>query len=204
MSSIILAGGRGTRLGREKISLVLAGQNLLEWQAARLSTLGGEVILVLAQEQEIPPDSLPTGVRPVHDLYPGKGPLAGIYAGLRESADRLAVVVACDMPFLNVELLRYMMSLAPGFDAVVLRPRGRIEPLHAVYSKDCLGAIEVILSEAKPSVGRLVERVKTRFVEDEEIARFDPDGLSWFNINTPKDLRQAEAFMAVERKRVQR
>lgn len=202
MSSIILAGGRGTRLGREKISLVIAGQPLLERLAARLSTLGGEVILVLAQDQQMPTRPLPAGVRAVHDLHPDKGPLGGIYAGLRESADRYAAVVACDMPFLNVELLRYMMGLASGFDAVVLRPHGRIEPLHAVYAKDCLGSIETILGEPKPRVGRLVERVKARFVEDEEIARFDPERLSWFNINTPEDLRRAEALMAAEQKKV--
>jgi len=198
MSSIILAGGRGKRLGREKVSLVIGGQSLLERIVARLRKLGGEMILVLAYDQKNPFDPLPPEVRAVHDRYPGKGPLGGIYTGLEESRDPYAATVACDMPFLNTGLLRYMMSLAPEFDAVVLRPGGRIEPLHAVYSKGCLGAIEGILAEEKPRVGRLVEEVRTRFVEDEEIARFDPEGLSWFNINTPQDLERAEALVARE------
>ncbi|MBT9148923.1 MAG: putative molybdenum cofactor guanylyltransferase [Dehalococcoidia bacterium] len=195
MSSIILAGGHSSRLGQDKCSLVLAGEELLQRLIVCLSQLGGEIILVLAQGQGKRFLSYPRNVKIAADLHPGKGPLAGIYSGLKLSRDPHSVVVACDMPFLNIKLLRYMRGLAPGFDVVIPRVGDLLEPLHAVYSRSCLGVMKRMLGDSNFKVSNLLKMVKVRYVEESEIASFDPGHLSLFNINTPADLQRAQQIV---------
>jgi molybdopterin-guanine dinucleotide biosynthesis protein A len=129
------------------------------------------------------------------DFYPGKGALGGIYTGLVNSNTVYSLVVGCDMPFLNRNLLRYLVSLAPNFDVVVPRTDGMLQPLHAVYSKSCLHPIERLLHEGSLGILQLFNLVKTRYVDKDEIAKFDPEHLSFFNINTQGDLEKAKALM---------
>ncbi len=129
------------------------------------------------------------------DLYPGRGVLGGIYSGLTSANSLYSLVVGCDMPFLNSDLLRYLIQLAPKFDAVVPKIGGMIEPLHAVYSKDCLRAIEELLGQGRLMVSQLFSLVSTRYVDKDEIARFDPECLSFFNVNTQSDLKKARDLM---------
>jgi len=127
----------------------------------------------------------------VTDIYPGKGPLGGIYTGLATSDSVHNLVVACDMPFLNQALLRYMIQLSANFDLVVPRWDGMVEPLHAVYSKSCQAPIESLLKQGVLNIAKLFTLVKVRYVEADEIDRFDPKHLSFFNINTEADLKMA-------------
>ena len=131
----------------------------------------------------------------MRDALPGQGPLVGIYSGLRASGDDRCVAVACDMPLLSVALLRHMLELAVGFDAVVLRVGGEIEPLHAVYSRGCLGIMEEMIERGELKVRDLLPRVRVRYVEEDEVDRFDPEHLSWLNVNTLEDLRRAEEIV---------
>lgn len=198
MSSIVLAGGRSTRLGQDKVSLVFAGESLLQLTVDRLAQLGEEIILVLAQGQANPQLHSCPRVKTATDLYRGKGPLVGIYSGLVVSGDEYNLAVACDMPFLNVDLLLYMLGVAPGFEVVIPRIDGLIEPLHAVYSRGCLGPMEELIKEGNLMIAKLLEQVKVRYVDKSEIDSFDPDHLSFFNINTPADLEKAEQIMIRE------
>jgi molybdopterin-guanine dinucleotide biosynthesis protein A len=129
------------------------------------------------------------------DIYPGRGPLGGIYTGLAASTTVYNLVVACDMPFLNPDLLNYMIQVEPAFDLVVPRVGKLTEPLHAVYSKNCLSPIENLLKENKLQVYKLFSLVKVRYVEAVEIDRFDPKHLSFFNINTETDLKKAKELL---------
>ena len=95
------------------------------------------------------------------------------------------------MPFLNKSLLRYMIQLSADFDLVIPRWDGMVEPLHAVYSKGCLAAIESLVGKGTLSVNKLLTLVRTRYVETEEIDRLDPKHLSFFNVNTEADLNMA-------------
>ncbi len=117
--------------------------------------------------------------------------MGGIYTGLAVSNSLYNLVVACDMPFLNQALLRYMIQLSANFDLVVPRLGNMIEPLHAIYSKDCLTHIEYLLKQGELGVRQLFTLVKVRYVEADEINRFDPKHLSFFNINTETDLKMA-------------
>ncbi|MFO8100562.1 MAG: molybdenum cofactor guanylyltransferase [Dehalococcoidia bacterium] len=192
MGSIILGGGQSSRLGQAKLSLVIEGKGLLEQTIDRLGQLGEDIILVLAQDQEKPNLSTSPPVKIVTDLYYGKGPLVGIHSGLRASGDEQCVAVACDMPFLNIDLLRYMKELSEDFDVVIPKVEGELEPLHAIYSKNCLPVIEDMIARDDLRIRHMLERVRVRYLEEDEIDPFDPAHLSWFNINTPQDLQRAQ------------
>ncbi len=196
MGSIILGGGRSSRLGQSKVSLVIEGKSLLQQTVNLLSQLGGDIVLVLAQGQEKPLLSSSPTVKIANDLYSGKGPLVGIYSGLKASDDEHCVAVACDMPFLNIDLLRYMKELAPGFDVVIPKIKNELEPLHAIYSKNCLNVIGVMIEENDLIIRHMLNRVKVRYVKESEVNSFDPAHLSWFNINTPDDLQKATEIMS--------
>lgn len=191
ISCIVLAGGKGLRLGRDKASEIVGDSSLLQRVISSLSLFDSEIIIVTAGEQSLRQSFGYTKLKIVADVYPGRGTLGGIYTGLAASDSRYNLVVACDMPFLNHDLLRYLIRLAPGFGAVVPRLGNMAEPLHAVYSKDCRVSIEALLKRDILSILELYPLVRVRYVEAEEINRFDPRHLSFFNINTEDDLDRA-------------
>ncbi len=195
VSCIVLAGGGGSRLGRNKALESVGRRSLLERVLSRLSFLDSDILLVTAKEQSYHRlDDYPS-LRVVSDIYPGRGPLGGIYTGLQFSSSSYNLVVASDMPFLNRGLLRYMIEISTGFELVVPRLGDLVEPLHAVYSRACLAPIECLLKQGSLSVRELFSLVRIRYVETEEIDRFDPDYLSFFNVNTKSDLAKARDLL---------
>jgi molybdopterin-guanine dinucleotide biosynthesis protein A len=190
MTSIVLAGGKSLRLGRSKCLETINGKSLIERVTERLKSVSRQILIVTSREQLDLPVTGEAEV--VVDLYPDKGPLMGIYIGLLDAESSHSLVVACDMPFLNIELLRYMVELSPSFDAVVPRlGEGKVEPLHAVYSRSCLGSMKILLEHNQLEVTRLLNKVRVRYVEKAECQRFDPKLLSFFNINYQSDLDRA-------------
>lgn len=188
---IVLAGGKSLRLGRDKVLVTIGGQSLLQRVVSHLSTICHEVIIVSASARELPELAGAAGLRQVVDIFPGRGPLGGIYTGLKTSGHRHNLVVASDMPFLNEALLKYMVAQAEGFDAVIPKVGEYVEPLHAVYSTECLSPMEDMIRQDRLSVHRLLGMVRVRYVTAEEIDRFDPAHLSFFNINTRADMDRA-------------
>lgn len=191
ISCIVLAGGKGLRLGHGKVLETVGNKSLLQQVVSRVSLLSSDIIIVTATEQTASQFIDYSKLRMVTDIYPGKGPLGGIYTGLVTSTSFYNLVVASDMPFLNQALLRYMIQLSANFDLVVPRAGNLFEPLHAVYTKSCLAPIEHMIKQGKLRVNRLFSLVKVRYVEAEEIERFDPKHLSFFNINNEADLERA-------------
>jgi len=190
ISCIVLAGGEGKRLGTDKAFLRIGGRALIEGVVEKMARIGDEVIIVTNFPQRY--DHLEA--RLVGDVYPGKGSLGGIYSGLMAAHSHHSLVVACDMPFLNLRLLRYMILLSPGQDVVIPRVRGLTEPLHAIYSKECLQPIERVLASGGCRIIAFFPGVRVRYIEEQEIRLFDPQGLSFFNINTPDDLKRARSL----------
>ena len=190
-SCIVLAGGKSSRLGLDKVLETVGNRSLLQLIISGVAPLSSEIIVVANREQTIPQSTEDQKLRVVTDICPGKGPLGGIYTGLATSTSFYNLVVASDMPFLNQALLRYMIQLSVDFDLVVPRAGKLVEPLHAVYTKKCLTTIERMIKQDKLSVNQLFLLVRTRYVEAEEIERFDPKHLSFFNINTKADLEKA-------------
>ena len=196
-TSIVLAGGKNLRLGRHKALETVCGKALIERVVERLRLLTDRILVVTSQEQ--PPLTV-TGVEILVDVYPGRGPLGGIYTGLLASRSLYSVVAACDMPFLNIELLRYMIALSPGFDAVVPRlEEGKLESLHAIYSKSCLDNMKAQLEHDQLEVNRLLRTFHVRYVERAECQRLDPQLLTFFNINCQSDLDQAITLVTESR-----
>jgi molybdopterin-guanine dinucleotide biosynthesis protein A len=199
MSYIALAGGKSLRLGRSKVSEIIDDGSLLERVIGCLSLFKGEIIVVKAREQSLPQLNKYSKLRVVTDIYPDKGPLGGIYTGLAESNSSHSLVVAGDMPFLNRALLQYMIKISPKFDLVVPRLGDMVEPLHAVYSKNCLASIENLIEQNNLMVTRLFDLLKVRYIEADEIDRFDPQHLSFFNVNTEADLEKARKIIREEK-----
>lgn len=190
-SCIILAGGKSLRLGHDKISETVGNRGLLQQVISRVNLFCGDIIVVAAQKQSIPQLTGCPKLRIVTDAFPGMGPLGGIYTGLATSDSFYNLVVASDMPFLNEALLRYMIEISADFDLVVPRAGTLVEPLHAVYSKNCSAPIKHMLEQGNLIVYQLFPQIKVKYVETEEIDRFDPEHLSFFNINTKNDLKTA-------------
>jgi len=195
MTSIILAGGKSLRLGRSKALQVIEGKSLIQWVVDRLAILSTEIIIATAHGEAIPCSSA-ARIKTVADIYPGKGPLVGIYSGLIASSSSQAIVVGCDTPFLSVGLLEYMTQLGSTFDVVVPRIGKKVEPLCAVYSKSCLVPMQGLLEQNELKISELFSMVKVKYVEEDEINRFDPEHLSFFNINSQDDLDRARKLAA--------
>jgi molybdopterin-guanine dinucleotide biosynthesis protein A len=191
MTSIILAGGKSSRLGHSKALQVVGGKTLIQWVIDRLATISSEIIVATAYGKPIP-FSGHARVRTVADIYPGKGPLAGIQSGLIASSSLWAIVVGCDTPFLSTDFLEYMTRGPSAFDIIVPRVADKVEPLCAVYSKNCLGSIRALLEQNELSILRLFDMVRVRYVEEDEINTYDPQHLSFFNINSQDDLDRAK------------
>ena len=193
-TGIILAGGRSRRLGRNKALESIGGQTLFARVAQRIAQLTQEVVVVVADPDQAKHLPLSEHHRMVEDLHPGGGSLGGIFSGLSAASSRWGLVVACDMPFLNLELMRQMLDRRQGFDAVVPVLDGRPEPTHALYSKSCLSHMEALLVAGDLKISLFYDKVKVAYVPEAEIALVDPDYLSFFNVNTAEDLERAKAL----------
>ncbi|NLW07601.1 MAG: NTP transferase domain-containing protein [Clostridia bacterium] len=193
-AGIILAGGKSTRMGRNKALLPLGEQSLLATIAALLRPLFAEIIVV----SNTPEAYQDLDARLVEDIIPGRGPLSGIHAGLAASSYWHNFVVACDMPFLEQDLIDYLLQQAPGYDVVVPRRGEYLEPLHAVYSRGCLPVIEEHLKQGKHKTIAFYPRVKVRYLGVEEYKNFDNNSLEriFLNINTPDDFMAARRLAA--------
>jgi molybdopterin-guanine dinucleotide biosynthesis protein A len=181
----VLAGGASRRMGRNKAFLKLGDQTLIEVVIERIARVCAEVLVVAGDAQ--PYAGL--GVAAVEDRYRGVGVLGGLHAGLQAAAHDLTLVVGCDMPFLDPNLLRAFAGWAEGFDAVVLRhgEQQYVEPLHAAYRRSCLPAIEAVISEGRRRITSFFPQIRVRYVTPEDIAPFDSKLHSFRNINTPEE-----------------
>jgi molybdopterin-guanine dinucleotide biosynthesis protein A len=195
----ILAGGRSTRMGTDKALVALNEKSLIEHVIARVSDLGqGETILITNQ----PGVYAHLGLPMFGDVVRDKGSLGGIYTAITYSQNPYTLALACDLPFVKPDLLRYMLSrlTASGgpFDVIVPRAKGLWQGLHAIYGKACLAPIRECLDTDDLHVIRFYPKVRVCYLSEAECAPFDPDGLSFFNVNTREDLEQARRMAAGE------
>ncbi len=185
----IQAGGKSSRMGTDKSFVPFLGRPMIEVVRAAVEGLGDELILITNNPEPYAYLGLPM----VADLYPDTGPLGGIYTALHYASHPHTLMVACDMPWLNRPLLEYIAGLREEADIVVPRWEKFPEPLHAVYSKACLEPIREKLDAQMYKITAFYGRVRLRFVGREEIERFDPDGRSFINVNTPDDLAEQQS-----------
>ncbi len=192
VSVIVLAGGRGKRLGGDKATVeIAAGETLLRRSVTLVEPLSDDIIVVRRPEQRLEAP----GARVITDRAPFEGPLAGILAGLEAAREEWALVVACDMPFLSIPLLRYLLTLRPGYDVVVPQLEVGMEPLHALYHRRAAPAVRAALERGERRLISFYRALRVRTVPVDELAPYDRDGRTFFNINTPEDLEQARAWL---------
>lgn len=185
-TGIILAGGKNLRMGRNKAFLEVNGRRIID----RTKDLFGEVFDEILVVTNSPLEYRDLNVRLVADLIPGKGSLGGIYTGVFHAAHPRAFVAACDMPFLNLSLIRHLTRLAPHFDVVIPKTSDGLQPLHALYAQSCLPFMEELLRRDNLKIIDFFKRVDVREVPTEEILPHDPDLKSFLNVNTPEDLQK--------------
>lgn len=189
IAGVILAGGKSTRMGRNKAVLEIGGKRLIDRLVEGLGALFPEVLIV-ANVRGLYED---LGIPVVPDLIADRGSLGGIYTATATVSRPWAFVVACDMPFFNPPLIRYLASLTPGYDVVMPR-LDDWEPLHALYAKTCLPPMERALHSGDLKIVRFLPEVRVRGVPRDELATYDPKGMSFFNMNTPEEFAQAEVW----------
>jgi molybdenum cofactor guanylyltransferase len=187
ISAVILAGGKSRRFGSNKAFAELNGRPLIERVIAVLRPIFNEMTIITNN-----PDAYAYLGLPMHeDLIKGLGPIGGIYTGLEKIRHPGGFFVACDMPFLNKTLIRYMAGLSDGFDAVVPKIDWKMEPLHAIYSKDCLPVIKELIDSGECMINKFFQQIRVRFLNEDEIRVQDPLLRSFYNINKPDELQDA-------------
>ena len=186
-SAVVLVGGKSSRMGSSKAFLRFDDEPILVHIVSTLSRMFSEVIVVAAPDQELP--SLPVMV--VRDQVAHQGPVGGLCYGLQATGTEFSFVTSCDVAFLNPDLIAYLVSRISECDVVVPHWEQRPQPLHAVYRRSVLPLLEDQLAREQLRPIYLFDRVRTCRVEEDEIRRFDPDGLSFLNMNTPQDYEQA-------------
>jgi molybdopterin-guanine dinucleotide biosynthesis protein A len=184
VTGVILAGGKSTRYGTNKAFAEVQGVRLIERTIRVMGSVCPRLLLVTNTPAEYAYLQLPM----VEDLIKGLGPLGGIYTGLEVIEDENGLFVACDMPFLREDLLRYMVTLRGDFDAVVPRIDWMVEPLHALYTKKCLPSLRKFIRSEELQILKFFKNIRVRYMEEAEIRKIDPDLKSFFNINRPEDL----------------
>jgi len=193
LTAIILVGGESSRIGlkQDKAKIRLNGNYLIDIVISKIKHIVGDNIIIVG-----PPDKYPSYKQVVPDLFPHRGPLVGIYSGLKTSPTFYNLIVGCDMPFLETGLLWYMWKNIDSEDIIIPRyGKDYIEPLLAIYSKSCLEIMEKNLKRDILPVRLIFPYLKVKYIEDEEIIKFDPKHLSFFNINFKKDLIKAEELI---------
>ena len=194
VTGVLLAGGKSRRMGEDKRYLVVGEQTLLERGLGVLRSMFHEVLVVIAQ------DSAPLDIdaRVVRDLVPDCGSLGGIYTGLTQATTPYIFAVACDMPFLNQAVMTQFTNRRDTADIVMARLATRLHPMHALYSKGCLPAMEQMIVARQLKIQELVSHASLRvqYVTEADLLNVDPTWRSFHNVNTPEDLEAASSLLA--------
>jgi molybdopterin-guanine dinucleotide biosynthesis protein A len=191
LSIVIQAGGESRRMGQDKALMPFLGRPLIQRVVDRLAPIADEVLVTTNR----PDDYRFLGLPLFRDLKPGRGALGGLYTALSSATCDVVGVVACDMPFASANLLEAAGRLLVEEEADVVIPASGegLEPLHAVYRRaTCLPVIEAAIAADQWKLIAWFPQVKVRELQPEEIRPYDPDGLAFWNLNTPEEFAEAE------------
>ncbi|MCB0194680.1 MAG: molybdenum cofactor guanylyltransferase [Anaerolineae bacterium] len=189
VSIAILAGGQSKRMGQDKAFLQVGGKPVIERVLESVQSLTDDLFI----STNTPNHYQQYGLRLVGDIYPDKAALGGLFTAIHAARHPHVLVVACDMPFLNADLLQYLITLADSADVVVpvINPP-QPETMHAVYSKACLAPIEARLLKDRLKIIGFFEDVEVRTIERSDIEKIDPHLYAFVNMNTPEEWEQVQ------------
>jgi molybdopterin-guanine dinucleotide biosynthesis protein A len=193
LSVSIQAGGESRRMGQNKALIPFLGKPLIQRVIERVTAIAGEILVITND----PPAYEFLGLPLIADKIPGHGVLGGLYTALLEAKQPYVTSIACDMPFVNANLLKIEIArlMAGAEDVVIPESASGLEPLHAVFRRDtCLPFVEEALRQNERRLISWFHRANVLVVSRAEVAQIDPDEQAFININTPADLAHAEAL----------
>jgi molybdopterin-guanine dinucleotide biosynthesis protein A len=200
ITAFILSGGKSSRMGTNKALLNIGGRSLIQRIVEILESIFSTVVISSNEPQLY--KSLEKKI--IKDIYPGRGPLSGIHSTLTYSNTEKNLIISCDIPFINKELINYLCNY--NSEKVIILPKAeeRTQPLCGIYSKKILPEVELLLKESvqkgstlKGSIYELVNRVETEIIDVTEMEFYHPD--LFFNINTPEDYNYAKRILDANR-----
>jgi molybdopterin-guanine dinucleotide biosynthesis protein A len=196
-SAVILAGGVGSRLGKEKSLIEFGGRPLIQWSVEKLALLVEDVVVVArGPEQAGLLEDLIPDASIACDSVSGYGPVAGLAAGMELARNEYVLAIGCDLPFLNADVVNILFEQAQGWDAAVpMRENGMIEPLHSVYKRDALhSACQNAIEHGERKIRLPLSMLRVKYVAVELLKNPDPELLTFFNLNTREDLDLARSL----------
>lgn len=197
VTGVILSGGKSRRMGENKAFLRLGNDTLIGHVSQSLQSITDELLLIT----NTPDEYSHLNIAKHHDIIQNVGTLGGIHSGLTHATHETVICVGCDNPFLQPKLLNYLVSVLDNYDAVMPVTKERndthetLQTLCSIYSKQCIPIIEEMLNEQELRVHALQERANVLCVNPQTWQLYDPDGLSFFNINTPEDYMKAKSIV---------
>ncbi|AHF05803.1 molybdenum cofactor guanylyltransferase [Desulfitobacterium metallireducens] len=190
VTGVLLAGGKSSRMGRDKAFLDYLGKPLIEKGLEELRSVFSEVII----STNSPERFQCYGEKKVTDLYPGCGPLSGLQSGLQAAQFGYSFFVACDMPFIDPEVIRFLAGYCGKHDVIVPEVDGVLHPLHAFYHKNCLPLITEYLEKRSFKIIDFYPRCSVRIVREEEFRRFPQVARSLKNANTVQEWQELQTL----------
>jgi len=184
MTGIILSGGKSLRMGENKAFIQVEGIPIIKKIHNLFRELFQEIIIVTNQKELFSDFNS----RIFSDLIPDRGVLGGLYTGVFFSTFSYSFCVACDMPFIKKAVVQYLIEKTEGYDVIVPKTSDGLQPLHAIYSKNCLNAITKVMEKGNYKILDFYEMVKIKIVEEDDFISLDPFRESFINVNTPEEL----------------
>ncbi len=192
VSVAILAGGQSRRMGQDKAFLQVGRRMVIERVLDCVRPLTDDLFI----STNTPANYEQFGLRTVSDIYPDKAALGGIYSVIEAAHHDNVLILACDMPLLNVDLLKHLISLAGTADVIVpLIEPPQPETMHAIYHKNCLPAIKPRLMANKLRIIGFFDDVSVRYLSKDEVIQFDPEFHAFINMNTPEEWQQVRTLV---------
>ena len=179
-------------MGRDKATLQLGSLSLIERVLAAVAPLHCPSFIVVSQDSDLAHLGLPL----VPDLHPGAGPLGGLCTALQHASTPTLLLLACDLPFLTPEFLRFLAESLGGRQAAVPQSPEGLHPLCAAYATSCLPAVERLLDQGERRMHTLCRQLDLRVLAPEECQPFDPHGLLLSNLNTPEEYQRAQELLS--------
>ena len=204
-SLLLLAGGRGSRMGgRNKLYLELEGSLLIENTLELVAPLFKEVILLVAPgESSKVKETLSQliskwDITVTEDRVQARGPLEGLYNGLCHMNEEWGFLLGCDMPSPDPDVIRGMnIFCSTNNDAVVAERQGFLEPLHAFYRKSCIGAVSDAMQRGDRKIKQFYPDIRLTVINEKKLKEFGDDESSFFNLNTPHDVEKMKLSQEV-------
>ena len=184
ITGVVLAGGKNLRMGENKAFIRIEGIPIIQRTLGLFQRLFQEIIIVTNEEDLY----VQFNAKIYKDLIPNAGALAALYTGLFYSSFRYSFAVGCDMPYLKMSVIDYLVQRAEGYDVTIPKTPDGLQPLHAIYSKNCMEAIERLMKEKRAKVIDFFPSVRINIVGTSEILPLDPSLESFINLNTPEEL----------------